>query len=105
MKVFTLHTVISGPQGSGCGFRHAIKQFDSEETARVAQTEHGATIKDIVEGGKIVMQTDQGPRVIMPLSQFLGQLGIGNIGHALTGGEVHGGVVLAPTPRIVLPGN
>lgn len=104
MKVFTLSTVVGGLHGTGNGFRHGVQMFDSEDAAKTAMMEHGATMKDIVEKAKIVMQTDTGPRVLMPLAQFLGSIGIGNIGHSLSAGEVHGAVVLAPTPRILLPG-
>lgn len=105
MKAYTLSTVIQGHEGSGMGFRHQIKHFDDEDVAKQAMREHVASIRALVEQAKIVMPTDRGPQVVTSLSEFLGRIGIGNVGHSLTSGEVHGAVVLAPTPSIVLAKN
>lgn len=103
-KVWVLNTVIMGHQGSGNGFSYCVKLFDDEAVAKRAREEHGSGVKSVVEQGKIIMPTPEGPKMAMTVAQFLGMLGIGNIAHQLSCGEVANSSLVVPSHAIIIPG-
>lgn len=93
-------TVVSGQHQ---GFSTVVKHFETEALAKNASNELSTLLKQLVESGKIVVADDKGrPRVVCGVGELLLRLGITQVGTALSSGEVHGAVVLAPPSGIIL---
>lgn len=63
-------------------------------------------INALIQNAKLVVAGPNGmPQVVMPLGEFLAQVGIKSIGTATYSGEVQGALAVPPPSRIILPGN
>jgi len=104
VKIFTLQTVVMGHKGAGTGFASPVKLFESEALAKQALEEHGGQVRSVIETGKIIMMTEQGPKAVMSVAQFLSIIGVGSVAHTILGGEVSGSVLVVPPSAIIVPG-
>ena len=101
-ECFQVCTVINLPNGSS--FRAPLQAFDSQAGAEKAYAELSATVGGLLKNAVVTVKTTEGKSVSpMTLSQFLATLGISAVGHAIVPVPIHGAVVLAARPNIILP--
>lgn len=101
-KAFLMKVIVQGPAGQG--FSNDVKFFDSEEAVKEAIEEQKDTLSGIVNGGKIMLPTEKGPRVIMSVRDLFSLLGIQNAAVTFSSGDMHAsGKIVAGRPSILLP--
>jgi len=101
-ECYQVCTVINLPNGSS--FRAPMQAFDSQPEAEKAYSELSATIGGLLKDAVVTVKTTEGKAISpMTLAQFLATLGISGIGHSIVPVPIHGAVVLASRPNIILP--
>lgn len=98
-KVHTVYRIVKGALGSA--ITHPMKVYEDEKLAREASATASDTLAAIVESGKILVQTQKGPRMVMTVQQLLIELGIDGVSHGVVPQEVHGAIIVAPTSAII----
>lgn len=100
MTVFTLNRMLAGVNGTM--IRVPIKHFSNKEAAEKAKMEADAAYQEFFSG-TLVIQTDRGPRPIMPMMNLLADMQIQGVGHDISEGDVHDSALLVPAQKIFLP--
>lgn len=96
-----MQVVVKGPAQTG--FMRVIRFFDNEAAVKKACQEQSADLAAIAQG-KIVVQTDKGPRAALTVMDLFALLGINNVAVTFCSGELEGAVVLAGrAPLITAP--
>lgn len=96
-KVHTAYRVVKTRLGSA--YIHPVKAYDNPQVAEKAVHEMSAGLAAVAEG-TILVKTPQGPRAVMTVWQFLHELGIEGWSHSVLSQDVHGAIVLTPSPII-----
>lgn len=101
MKVHALLVQVGG--AAGHGYSSLVRYFEHERDAKEAAAEMGALIKQLAEGGKIMVADASGrPRVVCTVGEFLTRLGVDKVGPLVMAGEVHGGLILSPPSGVLV---
>jgi hypothetical protein len=74
---------------------HPVKTFGSAEVAG-QEAKHADMELKAMLSGKVVVQTEAGPRAICTVSELLGKLGIKDVGHTCLKQEIHEANILLP---------
>jgi hypothetical protein len=100
-QVFAYQLVVHGPGGQAWTFTKQF--FTDKEAATEAGKVDVETVIAMLQGGKIVLQTPQGPRAAMTVAELFALLGIVNVSTAGVMGELHGRVLVGAKPGILMP--
>lgn len=98
-KVFTVYRIVKGQTGSAIS--HPVKVFDDEKLAAQGLDAAAGPLAAIIESGKVLVGTPQGPRMVMTVQQLLVELGVEGISYGVVPQEVHGAIIVAPTAAII----
>lgn len=98
-KVYSVFRVVRTQLGGS--YAHLVQTFDDPKVADDGLTAAAEPLAAVIETGKVLVQTPQGPRMVMTVQQLLVELGIAGLSYSVLPQDVHGAIIVAPTAAII----